>query len=113
MAKSSTGMDENVAGLLSYLFWWVTGIIFFVIEKDSKFVRYHAMQSIVVFGAISVAQIILGILAVIPYIGFIFAIIGWLVWVLGIVLWIILMVNAYQGKKIKMPWAGDVAEKHA
>jgi uncharacterized membrane protein len=113
MAKSSTGMEENVAGLLCYLFGWITGLIFFLIEKDSKFVRYHAMQSIVVFGAIAVAQIILAILAIIPYIGFIFGIISWLVWILAFVLWIILMVNAYQGKKIKMPWASDVAERNA
>ena len=113
MAKSSTGIEENVAGLLCYLFWWVTGIIFFVIEKDSKFVRYHAMQSIVVFGAISVAMIILSLLIRIPFAGLIFLIIYVLVGILAFVLWIILMINAYQGKKIKMPWAGDVAEKHA
>lgn len=113
MAKSSTGLEENVAGLLSYVLGWITGLIFFLIEKDSKFVRFHAMQSIVVFGAIAVVQIILSILAMIPFIGFIFNIISWLVWVLAVVLWIILMVNAYQGKKMKMPWAGDIAQKHA
>jgi uncharacterized membrane protein len=107
MAKSSTGMEENVAGLLSYLFGWITGIIFFIIEKDSKFVRYHAMQSIVVFGAITVASIIL---SWIPYIGWI---LGMLLAILAFVLWIILMINAYQGKKIKMPVAGDIAEKQA
>jgi uncharacterized membrane protein len=113
MAKSSTGMEENVAGLLCYLLGWITGLIFFLIEKDSKFVRYHAMQSIVVFGALTVAQILLNILAMIPFIGIAFAVIGWLVWILTVVLWIILMVKAYQGKKIKMPWAGNVAEKYA
>jgi uncharacterized membrane protein len=113
MAKSSTGLEDNVAGLLCYLFGWITGLIFFLIEKDSKFVRFHAMQSIVVFGAISVAQIILSILTMIPVIGWIFGIIMWLIWVLALILWIILMVNAYQGKKLKLAISGDIAEKHA
>ena len=46
VAKSSTGLDENIAALLSYILGWVSGLIFFLIEKDSKFVRFHAMQSI-------------------------------------------------------------------
>ena len=58
MGKSSTGLDENVAGLLCYVATWITGIIFFVIEKDSKFVKFHAMQSIITFAAINVLMII-------------------------------------------------------
>jgi uncharacterized membrane protein len=113
MAKTSTGLEENVAGLLSYLVGWITGIIFFVLEKDNKFVRFHAMQSIVVFGFITVVQIILGILSLIPYAGIAFSIISWLVWILTLVLWIILMVNAGQGKKLKLAVAGNIAEKYA
>jgi uncharacterized membrane protein len=52
--KSSTGLDENVASLLAYLFNWVSGLIFFLIEKNSRMVRFHAMQSILLFGAIIV-----------------------------------------------------------
>ena len=44
--KSSTGLDENVAGVLCYLFWWVSGLIFAVLETRSNFVRFHALQSI-------------------------------------------------------------------
>lgn len=107
MAKSSTGLDENVAGLLSYLLGWITGLIFFLVEKDSKFVRFHAMQSIVVFGSITVLNIVL---IWIPVVGWILRI---LLSILALVLWIILMVKAYQGKKYKIPWAGDIAEKQA
>lgn len=114
MAKSSTGMEENVAGLLCYLAGWITGIIFLVIEKDSKFVKYHAIQSIVIFGVITILFIIFGILGMIPVIGFIFGVVlWWLLWVAMIVLWIILMVRAYQGKKINMLGAGGIANKHA
>ncbi len=105
MAKSSTGMEENVAALLSYVLGWVTGLIFFLIEKDSKFVKFHAMQSIITFGAINILVIILG---PIPFLGWAIA---WVLWVLAIVLWIVLMVKAYQGAKFKLPVIGELAEK--
>ena len=97
MAKSSTGMEENVAGLLCYLVGWVSGLVFFLIEKDSKFVKFHAMQSIITFGACA-------ILSFIP-------IVQWVIWVLALVLWIILMIKAYNGEKFKLPVIGELAEK--
>ena len=103
--KTSSGMEQNVAGLLCYVLGWVTGIIFLIIEKDNKFVRFHAIQSIVVFGAISIVQIILW---VIPVIGWI---IGILVWIGTVILWAFLMYKAYQGQMYKVPIAGNIAEK--
>lgn len=111
--KTSTGLQENVASLLCYLGWWVTGIIFILIEKENKTVRFHAIQSICVFGAFTVINIILSILGIIPIIGLIFAIISYILWVIAVILWIVLMVKAYQGQKWKLPWAGNFAEKKA
>ena len=105
MDKTSTGLDENVAGLLCYIVVWITGIVFLVIEPDNKFVRFHALQSIIVFGILNVASYIL---SYIPYVGVFF---GWIIGVLGFILWIILMVKAYQGTRYKIPWAGNLAEK--
>jgi len=107
LGKTSSGMQPNVAALLSYLLGFITGIIFYLIEKDNKFVRFHAMQSIVTFGAL----FILGfILAVIP-------VIGWglmpVLWVVQVVLWILLMIKAYQGELFKLPIVGDIAEKNS
>jgi uncharacterized membrane protein len=107
MAKSSTGLDENVAGLLCYVLAWISGLVFFLIEKKNKFVRFHALQSIIVFGVLFLACIIIGW---IPIIGWVIA---WLISVLAIVLWILLMIKAYQGEKFKLPWAGNLAEKNA
>jgi len=107
MAKTATGMEENVAGLLCYVLGWVSGIVFLILDKENKFVRYHAIQSIIVFGAISIASVIL---SWIPFIGIFF---GWILSVLALILWIVLMLKAYQGKKYKLPWAGDMAEKWA
>jgi len=104
-ASTSTGLSPNVAGLLCYVAGWITGIIFFVLEQRNKFVRFHAAQSIVVFGIITVAGVILGL---IPVVGVAFSsIIG----IIGFIVWIIMIVKASSGEWYKLPWAGDVAEK--
>jgi len=110
---STTSLEPNVAGLLCYLATWITGLIFILIEKENKFVRFHAMQSIVTFGAIFVAYIVLMGLGFIPGIGLLFDILSWILCVLAFVLWIVLMVKAYQGERFKLPIAGDIAEKNS
>jgi uncharacterized membrane protein len=105
--KTSTGMEQNLAGLLCYVLGWVTGIIFLLLEKDNRFVRFHAIQSIVVFGAFTVLEIIFSF---IPVIGWILsALLG----ILAFILWIVLMVQAYGGKMYKLPVAGDIAERNS
>lgn len=107
MAKTSVGLEENIVGLLCYVVGWVSGLIFILIENDNKFVRFHAMQSIIVFGFVSIVGIVFGW---IPYLN----LIVWpLVGVLSFVLWIVLMIKAYQGAMFKLPIAGDLAEKWA
>ncbi len=103
--KTGTGLQENVAGLLCYVLGWVTGIIFLILENKNRFVRFHAIQSICVFGAITVIEIIFGW---IPFIGWI---INYIVGVAAFILWIVFMVKAYQGQMWKFPWAGPFAEK--
>lgn len=107
LGKTSTGMQPNVAALLSYLVGFITGIIFYVIEKENKFVRFHAMQSIVTFGFLFVLGFILGVIPII----------GWVLmpvlWIIEVILWIVLMVKAYQGEKFTLPIAGDIAEKNS
>jgi len=108
--ESSTGLKPNVAGLLSYLFGLVSGLIFYLIETKSQFVRFHAAQSIIVTLAFIVISMVTWILLFIPFL-------GWLMYILiglaGFVLWILLMVKAYQGERYKSPIAGDLAEKWA
>jgi uncharacterized membrane protein len=104
-AESSTGLSANVAGLLCYVAGWVTGIVFVVLEKKSIFVKFHAWQSIMTFGVLTVAYLIL---RWIPFIGWILSI---LIYILMAVLWIILVIQAGTGKMWKVPWAGDWAEK--
>ncbi|MDD5423641.1 MAG: DUF4870 domain-containing protein [Candidatus Omnitrophica bacterium] len=101
LGKTSTGIEPNMAALLSYLLGFITGVIFYLTEKENKFVRFHAMQSIIVFGVLFLAGVIIGF---IPVINVIF-------WVTELVLWMVLMIKAYQGEMFKVPLAGDLAEK--
>src|SRR5580704_17372587 len=104
------GMAENVAGLLCYALGWVTGLIFFLIDKRPV-VRFHAKQSIVVFGGVAILYIVLG-----PLLGIglfagglgvmsLFHLIFSLIWLASIILWILLMVKAYQGEQFRVPIA--------
>ena len=68
MKKTSTGLSENVAGLLCYVLGWISGLVFVLIEQENKFVRFHAVQSIVTFGGITVISIALSILGLITFI---------------------------------------------
>ena len=105
MAKTSTGLEENIAGLLCYVLGWVSGVIFLILEPENKSVRFHAIQSIIVFGILNVAGIIFGWIPVVRWL------IGGLIGALAFILWVVLMYKAYQGEKYKIPWAGDQAEK--
>ena len=102
--KSSTGLEANIAGALCYLLGFITGILFLVLEKDSKFVRFHAMQSTIVFGGIFVLNVIL---TVIPLVGWLVAM---LLFPVTLILWIVLMIKAFQGARFKLPVVGDIAE---
>ncbi len=98
--KTGTGLPKNTAAALSYVLGWLTGIVFLLIEKD-PFVRFHAMQSIVVFGALT-------IIALLPVVGWV---LSPLVMIVGFVLWLVLIYKAYQGEEFSLPVVGDWAKK--
>ena len=113
---TSTGLPANVAGALAYVLGPITGIIFYVLEKDNRFVRFHAAQSIVISLAMFVINFVLGMLAMV--IGAV-PVIGWLVTMLvsvgismvSFVLWLFLMWQAFQGKEWEAPFAGLFARR--
>ena len=102
---TSTGIPPRLSGVLAYLFGVVTGIVFLVIERDSRFVRFHAMQSTMLFGGLLIVQ---AVLQVIPVIG---GVVGFLLGVLGFVLWLHLMYRAWRGQYYKLPWIGERAQE--
>ena len=102
--KTSSGFDANVAAALTYLVGFVTGIIFLLVEKENKFVRFHAMQSTLLFIGIILVDIVL---QMIPVLGFLVVII--IVIPLSAVLWLLLMYKAYLGEEFKLPLVGQMA----
>ena len=122
--KSSTGLDDNVASLLAYLFQFLGGLIFFLIEKDSRFVRFHAMQSMLLSGAFWVGLIALWIVSFVLtlILGQLSGLLAGLVWVITLLLQLVLcvggligfifcMIKAYQRQYFKLPLLGAYAEK--
>jgi uncharacterized membrane protein len=112
--KTSMGMEENVAGFLSYLGFIVTGLIFYFSEKENKNVRFHALQSIaftVVFTAVYISFLIISVIFNAIGAPIVSSILMFLLWVAVVIVWIILMVQAFGGKKFKLPIIGDFCEK--
>ncbi len=109
--KSSTGLDANLAGLLTYAAGFITGVVFLVLEKDSKFVRFHAMQSVMTFIGLFILNIAFTIVGFIPFFGWIISLFGLFLIPLGFILWGVLMFKAYQGEWFKLPIVGDMAMK--
>jgi uncharacterized membrane protein len=106
MDKTIGGLDENVGAALTYGLGWISGAAFLLLEPSNKFVRFHAWQSVITFGALSLAWLVsLSIIFV-----------GWLVAFVVILplsaaLWLLLMFRAYRGERFKLPLVGDIAEQ--
>ncbi|SNQ61354.1 DUF4870 domain-containing protein [Candidatus Methanoperedens nitratireducens] len=101
---TALGIDENIEGLLCYVLGFITGILFLILEKENRFVRFHAMQSTATFVIIFVVSIVFGM---IPLIGWV---ISPLIGLLSLILWLLLMYKAFKGEKYKLPVVGDFAE---
>lgn len=102
--KTSTGLDANLAAALSYFLGFITGIAFLLFEKDNKFVRFHAMQSTLLFIAIVAIDILLQIIPILGALVVIFLVIP-----ASAILWLVLMFKAYQGEDFKLPLVGPMA----
>ena len=98
--RSSTGLDENVAGLLCYLLGFITGIIFLILEKKSDYIKFHAKQSTITFLGIFVILVIFGWVPIINI----------LISIFSLILWLFLMIKALQGKRYSLPIVGKIAE---
>ena len=106
MNKTASGLDENVAAAVAYGLGWITGAAFLLTEPSNKFVRFHALQSVIVFGGLSLAWLVA---MSIPLLGWLIAFI--VIPPLSAVLWLLLMLKAYQGVRFRRPFAGGIADQ--
>ena len=122
--KSSTGLDDNIAALLSYIFGWIGGLIFFLIEKDSRLVRFHAMQSLLLNVAVAIIVVVLLIVfsvvllittqisGVLSGLFSILATLIWVVFAIGVLIAVVMcLIKAYGRQYFKLPIIGNFAEK--
>lgn len=123
-AKSSTGLDENVAALLSYIFGWISGLVFFLIEKDSRLVRFHAMQSILLNAVAVVVGIALWVVWVLgtiifatisdvlgSLVGLVLGLLIFVFWIGILIALVMCLIKAFQKQYFKLPVIGNFAEK--
>jgi uncharacterized membrane protein len=106
--KTSLGVDENVAGALAYALGWVTGLALLATEHENRYVRFHALQSTIVFGA----------LCALWFVGLSIPVLGWVLSFIVIppvsaIIWLLMLLKAYQGERYKLPIAGDIADQRS
>ena len=128
-AANESGLDGNVAGALSYLFGFVSGLIFYLIKRDNRFVRWHAAQSMAFTGLLVVASIVLTVVQLVFttvmfsgsdggfLIGSLVSLVLGVIWLIltvgGFVAWVYMMIKAYQGEAARIPVAAGIADKLA
>lgn len=105
--KSSTGLNENIAALVAVAFTWLSGILFFLIENDSDFVKFHAIQATIFFAGTSLVISLLGRVWLLG--GIISGALG----LLSFVVWVMLLYHTYKGNWFKLPLIGDLAKNLA
>lgn len=118
MERTATGLDEHVAGAASYSLGFITGIFFYLIERQNGFVRFHAAQSMIVFGSLFLASMMLGGFSTAVYnlpggqtLAAMFATASLLLIPVSLFLWLYLMYKAYNGERYHLAAAGAYAER--
>lgn len=114
-STSTGGMQARTKAVLSYFFVWVSGLFFLVFERKDRLVRFHAAQSTLFFGSVSIVLLVIKLLVSIPLLGFLLNIvlgpISWLITAVAFVAWLFLMIMAYRGVQVRLPYFGARAER--
>lgn len=113
LGETALGLEANVAGFLTYVLGFLSGLFFFLIEKDNKFVRFHAIQSMIIFGAIYLLHIVIRFVFCGPSMAILLKTFTALLNIASLIIWIILLIKSYEGEKFKLPKIGNFALKQA
>jgi uncharacterized membrane protein len=113
---ATAGVDKRTGAILAYLLWWITGIIFLFVGKNDPDVKYHAAQSTVFFGSISIIGFVLNRLSLFTGgLGILLGLLAFLIWVFGVIVWVICLVRASSGggARFEIPFVGGVITPYA
>jgi uncharacterized membrane protein len=113
--ESTTGLTSRTASVLSYLGWWVTGLIFWGVERRDALVRFHAVQATIAFGSLAllIAVLVFAGLLMLSFApaGFTFFMsAAFMVLLVSVGLWLTAIWQASQGKRWRIPLAANVAD---
>jgi uncharacterized membrane protein len=113
---SSTGLPSPTAAALAYAGWWLTGAIFWFVERSDRYVRFHAVQSTILFGAIALLISLCFMLALlslsfVPSAFSFFVMAGAAAWLAGVIVWVVALWKASSGDEWRIPVAADLADR--
>lgn len=116
--RSSTGLSPRVAGVLCYAAAWVSGLLFLAIERESRFVRFHAWQSVLAFGGLTLIPVLSsGATILMAFVSpNAFRVMAWVtqgLWIVLLAAWLLCVVQVTQGKRWKLPLVGRYADRLA
>ncbi len=125
-STTDSGLDSTVLAALSYVLGFVTGLVVYLVERDDEYVRFHAAQSMTVFGLLFLASVALTVIQTVALgvlfvdvstfvvgsiVSLVLSLVGIALWLGGIALWLYLIVRAYQGKTPRIPVAAGLADR--
>jgi uncharacterized membrane protein len=115
-APSTTGLDERLAGVLCYSVWWVTGGLFLLLERQHRVIRFHAAQSLILFGVVSALLVALGALSAVSLmlssaLYELMQVFGKLLWLGATVVWLVLVLRAWRGEVWRVPLVAALADR--
>jgi uncharacterized membrane protein len=111
MEKTTLGLEENIEALLAYAVFFISGIALLVLEKENKFVHFHALQSTLAFLILFSLHILLLPLLYIPFLNILIYIVYYVLDVISVVVWIVCMFRAYKKERYKLPVIGNMIER--
>lgn len=115
---TSSGVEPRLSAILCYTAWWLSALVFLVIEQQHRGVRFHAAQSLVLFGGLSVLIGLLSALSVAMLVVSAGAfqaarLLVYLVWIGAVGLWLVLMLRTFKGDTWRVPLVADLADRIA
>lgn len=115
-SSSTTGIDERLASVLCYSAWWITGVVFLVLERQHHGIRFHAAQSLVLFGAISLLLVGLGAFSALALMVSsqayqVVRALADVTWIGAAALWLVVVVRAWRGEAWRVPLVATLADR--